>query len=646
MAHEITETDNMLSVREMPWHGLGKVLTDYPTREEAQAIAHPWEPVVEPIFRRVPVITEDGPSVEYREIEGKQAVVRSDNGADLGVTNDSLGIVSNDEMYDIAEAIQGEDSRIRYETAGTLRGGRDVWLLIRLEEPITIKGDPQGDTLAYYAIQNSHDGSGSFRGQAINTRIVCHAKGTPVLHRGNWINVEDHPGVMGVKSEDGLRVSIAGLPVTETVTLDHRYQTPEGWIKARDLVKGETEIAYPVNSTVVERPEDEDFWWLVGQWWADGHLHGTNQVTWTVSNPETEDRVLRILRERGFKGHGSMKIGCRQITFAWPEMREVVEQFYRGEGHGKGAREKVPPFWVECLEHDLQRALVQGYDEGDGSEDKARGGRIISSSSLDGLLALRRMLVRLGVPSLVRQARKKSGRMSIQGREINVKASWSLRIPPNPQGVRIEDGVLYSKVTMVEWAGENEFVPLDCTEDGNVYITHFGESHNCANTAHMADLSAKATGTEIRFRHTKNVKSRIEEAKQALAGWRVNIQEYQMFMEHLTTFEVTDAQREEFIERFAPIPETRQTTERVRTNILNERASLREVFASQTGEGIKNTAYGLVQASIEYSQHYRATRGKDDMARIENRFRRSMLSRDGLTREASKLALAVAGVSA
>lgn len=339
MGHEITNTDNLFSVRSMPWHGLGKVLTDYPTREEAQAIAHPWEPVVEPIFRRVPVITEDGPSVEYREIEGKQAVVRSDNGADLGVTNDSLGIVSNDEMYDIAEAIQGEDSRIRYETAGTLRGGRDVWLLIRLEEPITIKGDPQGATLAYYAIQNSHDGSGSFRGQAINTRIVC------------------------------------------------------------------------------------------------------------------------------------------------------------------------------------------------------------------------------------------------------------------------------------------------------------------ANTAHMADLSAKATGTEIRFRHTKNVKSRIEEAKQALAGWRVNIQEYQLFMEHLTTFKITDAQREEFIERFAPIPETRQTTERVRTNIMNERASLREVFASQTGEGIKNTAYGLVQASIEYSQHYRATRGKDDMARIENRFRRSMLSRDGLTREASKLALAVAGVS-
>src|SRR3546814_11961082 len=39
MAHEITATDNLFSVREMPWHGLGTVLSEYPTRDEAKAIA-------------------------------------------------------------------------------------------------------------------------------------------------------------------------------------------------------------------------------------------------------------------------------------------------------------------------------------------------------------------------------------------------------------------------------------------------------------------------------------------------------------------------------------------------------------------------------------------------------------------------------
>src|SRR3546814_11823815 len=55
MAHEITATDNLFSVREMPCHGLGTVLSQYPTRDEAKAIAHNWEPLTAPIYRAVPV---------------------------------------------------------------------------------------------------------------------------------------------------------------------------------------------------------------------------------------------------------------------------------------------------------------------------------------------------------------------------------------------------------------------------------------------------------------------------------------------------------------------------------------------------------------------------------------------------------------
>ena len=36
MAHEITTTDNLFSVRQATWHGLGAILPEHPTREEAQ----------------------------------------------------------------------------------------------------------------------------------------------------------------------------------------------------------------------------------------------------------------------------------------------------------------------------------------------------------------------------------------------------------------------------------------------------------------------------------------------------------------------------------------------------------------------------------------------------------------------------------
>lgn len=173
MSHNITSTDGVFSVREPMWHGLGTVLSEYPTREEAQKIAHPWNPTTEPLYRAVPVVVDGEPTTQYVEVEDAKAVVRDDNDVYLGTISKTLEPVSNDEMYDIAEAIQKGGSDVLFETGGSLYGGQKVWLLLRLAEPITIKGDPNGTTLPYFALQNDNTGKGAFKGQGIQTRIVC-----------------------------------------------------------------------------------------------------------------------------------------------------------------------------------------------------------------------------------------------------------------------------------------------------------------------------------------------------------------------------------------------------------------------------------------------------------------------------------------
>lgn len=177
MAHQITSTDEMFSTRMPTWHGLGVILPEYPTREEAQAIAHPWEPISEPVYRSVPYLDEQFnpplPAERMEPIEGFQAVVRSDNGHTLGIMGEGYEPVKNDTLWDIAEAVEGSGVDVQYETAGSLDGGKKVWVLLKLQDPISIAGDPNGLTLPYYALQNSHDGSSSFRGQALVTRIVC-----------------------------------------------------------------------------------------------------------------------------------------------------------------------------------------------------------------------------------------------------------------------------------------------------------------------------------------------------------------------------------------------------------------------------------------------------------------------------------------
>jgi phage/plasmid-like protein (TIGR03299 family) len=176
MAHEITDQDGVFSVREPMWHGLGTVLDGYPSREQAQPLVHGWEPVAEPVYRKRFKQERVGfpPRPVFEEIKGSYLNARSDNDEELGVVPSTFVTVTNGELWDIAEIIEGQDKgSVMYETGGSLKGGRKVWLLLRLRDPIVIAGDPRGATIPYYGLQNSHDTSGSFRGQATLTRIVC-----------------------------------------------------------------------------------------------------------------------------------------------------------------------------------------------------------------------------------------------------------------------------------------------------------------------------------------------------------------------------------------------------------------------------------------------------------------------------------------
>jgi phage/plasmid-like protein (TIGR03299 family) len=175
MAHNITERDSVISVRDAGWHGLATVLDDYVTPEQAREMAFPWEPVTTPLYRGVPFINEAGePDVSFEEVPGIVGVERSDTGEFFGSVGKDYVHATNKELTEIAESIEGIDSgAVRVETAGSLKGGRKVWMLLRMAEPIVVKGDPNGATIPYFALQNSHDGYGSLRGQALMTRIIC-----------------------------------------------------------------------------------------------------------------------------------------------------------------------------------------------------------------------------------------------------------------------------------------------------------------------------------------------------------------------------------------------------------------------------------------------------------------------------------------
>jgi phage/plasmid-like protein (TIGR03299 family) len=139
----MTSSDSMFSVRETPWHGLGAVL-ERPPATISEAIAASglgWRVEREPIA----VDRGDAGSVDdwweprCKEISGYYATVRQDSRAVLGIVGERYRIVQNEEAFQFVDQLLG--SQLHFETAGSLAGGRRVWVLATLPEHVDVAGD-------------------------------------------------------------------------------------------------------------------------------------------------------------------------------------------------------------------------------------------------------------------------------------------------------------------------------------------------------------------------------------------------------------------------------------------------------------------------------------------------------------------------
>ena len=174
MSHEISKTDKVLSVRQPMWHGLEDLLHEAPTRVEAETLVHNWGVVREPIYRKTISFDSHGEPIEsFEHISEFELNVRSDTSIDLSIVPKDRIDPQPSDVWDVADVIMSQDKNIKIETAGSLREGRDIWILLKLDQVISIKGDKHGDSVAYFALQNSYVPGKGFRFQPTNVRIQC-----------------------------------------------------------------------------------------------------------------------------------------------------------------------------------------------------------------------------------------------------------------------------------------------------------------------------------------------------------------------------------------------------------------------------------------------------------------------------------------
>lgn len=150
--------ESMFYVRETPWHGLGTKVKEAPASNDALILAGlNWQVLQEPIF-----------TAASEPIEGYKVNVRDSDRKALGVVTDRYKVIQNNEAFAFTDELLGEG--VRYETAGSLQGGKKVWLLAHMPREYIISGE---QISPYLVFSNTHDGSGAIKVALTPIRVVC-----------------------------------------------------------------------------------------------------------------------------------------------------------------------------------------------------------------------------------------------------------------------------------------------------------------------------------------------------------------------------------------------------------------------------------------------------------------------------------------
>lgn len=144
------------SSRNVPWHGLGTEVKQAPTSKEAIKLAGlDWNVVSTPVYANNQVI------------EGYKANIRDVDNKCLGIVGERYKIIQNSQAFEFTDKMLGEG--VTYETAGSLLGGKRIWLLAKLPETKIL--DEQ--IVPYMVFTNGHDGFYSVKAALTPVRVVC-----------------------------------------------------------------------------------------------------------------------------------------------------------------------------------------------------------------------------------------------------------------------------------------------------------------------------------------------------------------------------------------------------------------------------------------------------------------------------------------
>ena len=173
MAHELEIMENgqasMMYVGDVPWHGLGTYVENEVTAAAAIKLAGlDWESEKRELFIQGENEV-DGIPVIGQKVPDKFAVTRMTDNKILGVVGSDYEIIQNLDAFEFMDSIIGEGQAV-YHTAGSLFGGRRIFMTVKLPGEISVGPD---SIQKYLVLASGHDGSFALHVKWTPIRVVC-----------------------------------------------------------------------------------------------------------------------------------------------------------------------------------------------------------------------------------------------------------------------------------------------------------------------------------------------------------------------------------------------------------------------------------------------------------------------------------------
>ena len=173
------EVESLAYYGETPWHTLGKRLIVPPKTVEEAIIEGGlnWPVALAPLLADF-----EG---EYLDTD-HYAVIRTTDKMRLGIVGSGYTPMQNHETFKFFQPVM-DTGKVAIETVGSLRGGRRVFMLARVNNACAdvVKGD---EVRAFFLLSNSHDGTVRARLGFTETRVVC-MNTLGAAHKGDLLSI-------------------------------------------------------------------------------------------------------------------------------------------------------------------------------------------------------------------------------------------------------------------------------------------------------------------------------------------------------------------------------------------------------------------------------------------------------------------------